>query len=60
MNINYKSCNYYPGGESNYKALDTDKYVVGVFLDLINHGILVRKLKSYGIQLNILNWLKSH
>ena len=48
------------------KALDTGKYVVGVFIDLkkafdtIDHGILMRKLELYGIQRNILNWFKSY
>ena len=48
------------------EALDMGKYVVGVFLDLkkafdtIDQGILLRKLKSYGIQRNILNWFKSY
>ena len=47
------------------KALDTGKYVVGVFIDLkkafdtIDHGILMRKLELYGIQRNILNWFKA-
>ena len=48
------------------KALDTGKYVVGVFLDLkkafdtVNHVILLRKLECYGIQGNILNWFISY
>ena len=46
-------------------ALDTGKYIVGVFLDLkkafdtVYHSILLNKLEKYGIQGNILNWLKS-
>ena len=46
------------------RALDTGKYVFGVFLDLkktfdnIDHGILPTPLESYGIQRNILNWFK--
>ena len=48
------------------KALDTGKYVVGIFIDLkkafdtIDHGILMRKLEFYGIKRNILNWVKSY
>ena len=48
------------------KALDTGKYVVGVFLDLkkafdtIDHTILLEKLNSYGIRGNIYNWFKSY
>ena len=48
------------------KALDTGKYVVGVFLDLkkafdtVDHAILLRKLDSYGIKGNILNWFISY
>ena len=47
------------------KALDTGKYVVGVFLDFkkafdtVDHAILLRKLKCYGIKGNILNWFTS-
>ena len=48
------------------KALDTGQFVIGVFLDLrkafdtVNHDILIKKLESYGIRGNILNWLKSY
>ena len=43
-------------------ALDTGKYVIGVFLDLkkavdtIDHTILLIKLESCGMKGNILNW----
>ena len=48
------------------KALDTGKYVVGVFLDLnkafdtVDHSILLNKLYLYGIRGNIYNWFKSY
>ena len=48
------------------KALDKGKYVVGVFLDFkkafdtVDHAILQRKLDSYGIKGNILNWFISY
>ena len=48
------------------KALDTGKYVVGVFLDLkkafntVDHAILLRKLECYGIKGNLLNWFTSY
>ena len=48
------------------KALDTGKYVVGVFLDLkkafdtVDHIILLEKLECYGIRGNIHSWFKSY
>ena len=48
------------------KALDTDKYSVGVFLDLkkafgtVDHCILLNKLEKYGVRGNLLNWFKSY
>ena len=48
------------------KALDTGKYVMGVFLDIkkafdtVDHNILLEKLKLYGIRGNILRWFKSY
>ena len=48
------------------KALDTGKYVVGVFLDLkkafdtVDHNILLSKLKLYGIRGSTHSWFKSY
>ena len=48
------------------KALDTGKYVVGVFLDLkkafdtVDHGILLKKLYLYGTRGNIYSWFESY
>ena len=48
------------------KALNSDKIMIGVFLDLkkafdtVNHTILTKKLYAYGIRGNILSWLKSY
>ena len=48
------------------KALDTGKYVVGVFIylkrafDTVDHNILLAKLKQYGMRGNIHSWFKSY
>ena len=48
------------------KALDTGKYVVGVFLDLkkafdtVDHNIPLSKLKLYGIRGSTHSWFKSY
>ena len=48
------------------KALDTGKYVVGVFLDMkkafdtVDHAILLKKLKHYGIRGTLHDWFKSY
>ena len=47
------------------KALDTGKYVVGVFLDLksintVDHNILLEKLECYGFRENLHSWFKSY
>ena len=48
------------------KALDTGKYVVGVFLDLkkafdtVDHMILLQKLEQYGIRGTMHDWFKSY
>lgn len=46
--------------------IDLDNYVVAVFLDLrrafetIDRDILIEKLKGYGIQGNVLNWIREY
>ena len=48
------------------KVISSDKYMIGVFLDVrkaydtVNHSILLKKLYKYGIQGHILNWFKSY
>ena len=48
------------------KAISSDKYMIGVFLDFrkaydtVNHSILLKKLYKYGIRGYILNWFKSY
>ena len=48
------------------KAISSDKYMIGVFLDFrkaydtVNHSILLKKLYKYGIRGHILNWFKSY
>ena len=48
------------------KALDTGKYIVGVFLDLkksfdtVDHCILLNKLEKYEMRGNLLYWFKSY
>ena len=48
------------------KAISSDKYMIGVFLDFrkaydtVNHSILLKKLYKYGICGHILNWFKSY
>ena len=48
------------------KALDTNKYVVGVFVyikktfDTVDHNILLAKLKQYGIRGNTHSWFVSY
>ena len=49
-----------------FRALDTGKFIVGVFLDLkkafdtVDHTILLKKLHAYGIRDNHLDWFKSY
>ena len=48
------------------RALDTGKFIVGVFLDLkkafdaVYHTILLYKLHAYGIRDNHLDWFESY
>ena len=48
------------------KAIDSNEYSIGVFLDLakafdtVNHRILLKKLSHYGIRGTQLNWFKSY
>ena len=49
-----------------FRALDTGKFIVRVFLDLkkafdtVDHTILLKKLHAYGIRDNHLDWFKSY
>ena len=48
------------------QSLDSGDMVIGIFLDLkkafdtVNHKILVKKLYSYGIRGQLINWFKSY
>ena len=48
------------------RALDTGKFVVGLYLDIrkafdaVPHSILLEKLYALGIRGNIYNWFKSY
>ena len=48
------------------QSIDSGDMVIGIFLDLkkafdtVNHKILVKKLFSYGIWGQVINWFKSH
>ena len=48
------------------QSLDSGDMVIGIFLDLkkafdtVNHKILVKKLYSYGIRDQLINWFKSY
>ena len=52
--------------ENIRKAIDENKYAVGVFVDLqkafdtVDHEILLKKLFHYGIRGTALNWFKSY
>ena len=48
------------------EAFSQGKYILGIFLDLskafdiVNHNILLEKLKAYGIQSENLKWFRSY
>jgi retron-type reverse transcriptase len=48
------------------KAIDQKEYTIAVFIDLsnafdmVNHEILINKLKHYGIRGLSLDWIKSY
>ena len=48
------------------QSLDSGDMMIGIFLDLkkafdtVNHTILVQKLYSYGIRVQLINWFKSY
>ena len=48
------------------KAISSDKYMLGVFIDFrkayhtVNHSVLLKKLYTYGVRGHILNWFKSY
>ena len=48
------------------KAISSDKYMIGVFLDFrkaydtVNHSILIKKLYKCGARGHTLNWFKSY
>ena len=41
------------------QSSDKNKFTLGVFIDTVDHDILLKKLSIYGIINNNLNWLKS-
>ena len=51
--------------ESIKHSIDNGKYGCGIFLDLqkvfdiVNHNILVKQLKHYGVRGNVLDWFRS-
>lgn len=52
--------------ESILQALESKNYVMGLFLDLtkaydcVNHHLLLKKLKLYGVTGGVLTWLESY
>ena len=48
------------------QEMDNNNFSIGIFLDLskafdiIDHGLLMKKLEIYGIRSNVLHWISSY
>ena len=40
--------------------MDSRKYTCGIFIDTVNHSILLTKLENYSIRGLVNNWFKSY